>query len=271
MAAQKETITIGDLPTELLHNILDHLGCEYHETLAACSLVCRHWLDISRQHLFQEIHVLRDCDETFEDLAKFLEVHKTIADCVRTLSLEARLFHIPPAESLMPSLSLDLLFRILQALPNIKGLRMRQIKIAPSSCHLASNHHRFNIEHIEYQKCLTDIKNTFELLSWFHIDHLDFDPLFTDSKDAEVNVGNHILDVRSLCVSPWTTDPLVTFQALQQVVPRDMLKTFRYPSLTVQPTPPPVVDFLRDVGQNIVDLNLCPSTSGTVVSVLQRC
>ncbi|EJF57934.1 hypothetical protein BD309DRAFT_974936 [Dichomitus squalens] len=255
----KITITIGDLPAELFHKVLEQLGCEDRETLAACSLVCRRWFDISRQHLFSDIHVPRDCDETFEDLATFVELHETTAGYVRTLNLEARLFHIPPVISLMPSLPLDLLFRILRALPNLTILRMRQIKIAPSDPSDVSRLHRFNLEHMEYQKCLSEIGHTFELLSWFHIDHFDFDPLFSDSTETEIKAGDYALDVRSLCVSPWTTDPRLTFQVLQQVVPRYMLKSFRYPSLTILSTPIPVVDFLREVGQNIIDLNLCPS------------
>ncbi|KAI1786743.1 hypothetical protein LXA43DRAFT_757701 [Ganoderma leucocontextum] len=263
--ADDKTAGIGDLPAELFHNILDLLHCTDHGTLTSCTLVCHGWLDISRRHLFSELHVLRSCDETFQSLVDWIEQHAIHAGYIRTLSLESRLVSVPPQVSLMASLALDTLSRLLRILPNLQGLRLHQLKIksptpSPTTSPTSdSPSGRYSIGHMEYEKCLCELSRTFELLSWFHIDHLDFDPLFLDAKDATMQPGDYTLDVRSLCVSPLTEDPLVAFQALQQVVRPNMLRSFRYPSPGLCPTPLPVVDFLRDVGQRIVDLNLCPS------------
>ena len=67
-----------------------------------------------------------------------------------------------------------------------------------------------------------------------------------------------MLDVVSLCVNPYMTQPLLAFQALQQVVPSNMIKSFRYPSPAIHPEKLPVVKFLTDVGQSIIDLDLAP-------------
>ena len=75
MADLKEKLTIRDLPPEIFHNVLDQLGCHDRDALPACTLVCRDWLDISREHLFSELHVPRGLDESFEDLVGFLETH----------------------------------------------------------------------------------------------------------------------------------------------------------------------------------------------------
>ena len=48
-ATTRKPLTVRDLPRELFRNILDHLGCDSEETLAACTLVCRDWLEVVRQ------------------------------------------------------------------------------------------------------------------------------------------------------------------------------------------------------------------------------
>ncbi|KAI0720674.1 hypothetical protein C8T65DRAFT_632387 [Cerioporus squamosus] len=253
-------LTIRDLPPEIFHNILNQLGCHDREAISVCTLVCRDWLEISREHLFSELHVPRGLDESFEDLANFLEGHPILAGYVRILSLEALLFSIPPNHGLMPLIDVGLICRLARAVPHIHELRLRQLNITPSPVELDTTH-KINVEHMEYEKSFTSIATTFSLLSAFHIEHLDFDPLFEDKECAETEVfaGQKTLDVVSLCVNPFTAYPLLAFKALQQVVPPNMLKSFRFPSPLIHPVKLPVATFLADVGQNIVDLD--PPTS----------
>ncbi|RPD75528.1 hypothetical protein L226DRAFT_462164 [Lentinus tigrinus ALCF2SS1-7] len=258
MADTKEKLTIRDLPPEIFHNILDQLGCHDRDAIPACTLVCRDWLEISREHLFSELHVPRGLDESFDDLAHFLETHPTLAGYVRILSLEAMLFSIPPNHGLMPLIDVGLICRLARAVPHIHELRLRQLNIVRSPVELDTTH-KINVEHMEYEKSFSNIATTFALLSAFHIEHLDFDPLFEDEECTEVSAGNTTLDVVSLCVNPFTLHPLLAFKALQQVVRPNMLKTFRYPSPTIHPVKLPVVTFLTDVGQAIVDLDLSPT------------
>ena len=112
---------------------------------------------------------------------------------------------------------------------------------------------------MEYDKCICESSRTFELLSWFHIDHLDYDPLFADCDDATIQPGTCALDIHSMCVSPIIEDPLAAFRALQNFVRPNMLKSFRYSCAEPRESPPPVADFLRSTGQCIVDLHLCAS------------
>ena len=259
MADLKDKLTIRDLPPEIFHNILDQLGCHDRDALPACTLVCRDWLDISREHLFSELQIPRGLDESFEDLAEFLETHPILAGYVRVLSLEAMLFSIPPNHGLMPLIDVNLIYRLVRAVPHIHELRLRQLNITPSPVELDTTH-KIVVEHMEYEKSFASIATTFTLLSVFHIEHLDFDPLFEDEACTEVSVGNATLDVVSLCVNPFTPYALLAFKALQQVVPPNMLKSFRYPSPTIHPDKLPVATFLTDVGQAIVDLDLSPCT-----------
>ncbi|PIL23462.1 hypothetical protein GSI_14773 [Ganoderma sinense ZZ0214-1] len=261
--ANDKTATIDDLPTELFHNVLEHLECHDQDTLASCTLVCRDWLDISQQHLFSELHVLRSCDENFQCLIDWLEQHTAHAGYVRTLSLEARLVSVPPQFSLMPSLSLDTLSHLLHIIPNLQCLRLHQLKICPARSLPTPaptpypTPGQYSLKHMEYEKCLCELNRTFELLSWFHIDHLDYDPVFSDAEDPTVEPGDHKLDVHSLCVSPIAEDLLAAFRALQQFVRPNMLRSFRYPALGKCVSPLPVADFLRYAGQSLVDLDLC--------------
>ena len=253
------------LPTELFHHILACLDCQDQDTLAACTLVCRDWLDISREHLFSELRILRGRDESFEDLADFLEQNPTVAGCVRILTLQARLISLLPQASLMPSLESDLLLRILRAVPHIRDLRLSHLNILPpsSDSNTTSESHVY-LEHMEYEGCWSDVTTPFTLLSHFRIEHLDFGPLFEAEEEqcAQIELSSDCkLNVRSLCVDPRTAQPLVAFKVLKQAVPADMIQSFRYsaPSASMIPSGLPVADFLRSIGQNIVDLNLCPS------------
>ncbi|KAM5533987.1 hypothetical protein V8D89_012307 [Ganoderma adspersum] len=262
--ANDKTATIDDLPTELFHQVFEHLECHDHNTLASCTLVCRGWLDISQQHLFSELHVLRSCDETFRGLVDWLKEHATLAGYIRTLCLESRLVSAPPQASLMPSLPMDTLSHILNIVPNLQALRLHQLKIDPPSSLSATNptpysaSGRHSLNHMEYDKCICEPSRTFELLSWFHIDHLDYDPLFNaDCDDATIQPGNCALNIHSMCVSPIIEDPLAAFRALQNFVRPNMLKSFRYSCAEPRESPPPVADFLRSTGQSIVDLHLC--------------
>ncbi|TFK88485.1 hypothetical protein K466DRAFT_547043 [Polyporus arcularius HHB13444] len=260
MADPTGKLTIRDLPPEIFHNILNELGCHDRDAISVCALVCRDWLEISREHLFSELHVPRGLDESFDDLANFLETHPILAGYVRTLSLESLLFSIPPNCGLMPLIDVGLICRLVRAVPHIHGLRLRQLNIAPSPVELEPTH-KIMVEHLEYEKSFSNIATTFALLSAFRIEHLDFDPLFEDEEcaETEVSLGNKTLDVVSLCVNPFTMYPLLAFKALQQVVPPNMLKSFRYPSPMIHPNKLPVAKFLTDVGQNIVDIDLCPT------------
>ncbi|KAI0716502.1 hypothetical protein C8Q76DRAFT_767598 [Earliella scabrosa] len=253
------------LPTELFHHILACLDCQDQDTLAACTLVCRDWLAISREHLFSELRILRGRDESFEDLADFLEQNPTVAGCVRILTLQARLISLLPQASLMPSLESDLLLRLLRVVPHIRDLRLSHLNILPpsSDSNTTSESHVY-LEHMEYEGCWSDVTTPFTLLSHFRIEHLDFGPLFEAEEEqcAQIKLSNNCkLNVRSLCVDPRTAQPLVAFKVLKQTVPADMIQSFRYsaPSASMIPAGLPVADFLRSVGQNIVDLNLCPS------------
>ena len=192
-----------------------------------------------------------------------MEQHATHAGYIRTLSLESRLVSAPPQISLMPSLPLDTLSHLLSLLPNLQALRLHQLQIeSPTTLSTSySPAGRYHLEHMEYGKCLCEISRTFELLSWFRIDHLDYDPLFVDAEDPRLQSGDYKLDVHSLCVSPITEDPLAAFRALQQCVRPNMLKSFRYPCRALCATPIPVAEFLRGAGQCIVDLDLCASES----------
>ena len=261
MQVSRKPLTVRDLPTELFRNILDHLGCESEDTLAACTLVCRDWLDVSRQHLFNEIHVLRGADESFEDFADFLESHPVHAAYIHTLQLEARLFSIPYNVALMPTISIDLFMRIARALPGLQTVRLRQVHVKHlgPSVPVVAPEQRQPLEHMEYEKCYSEVEVAFTLLSLFRINHLDLSPFFPEDGCSDIRPGEHKIQARSLCVTPDTPQPMTVFKALHQVVPPSMIISFRWPIYTLSDPQLPVVKFLQHVGQNLVDVNLGPS------------
>ncbi|KAI0760211.1 hypothetical protein C8Q74DRAFT_209489 [Fomes fomentarius] len=241
--------TIRDLPTELYDNIFDFLGCNDQQSLSQCTLVCRDWHEVSRAHLFSELDVPRGPDESFEDLADFLEAHSTIATHVRTLALEPRLIGITPQLSLMPTMPADLLCRLVRAVPHLHSLRLRQLITLPPPREPRATGRIF-VEHLEYE-CASKLDDALALLSLFRVDHLDFDPILEDGECEEGHWGS-TLDAVSLCCAPWSQQPVNVLNALKRAVPPDMLKTFRY----FESIEHPVYAFLRELGRNIVDLNL---------------
>ncbi|KAH9941632.1 uncharacterized protein BXZ73DRAFT_74844 [Epithele typhae] len=259
----KPPLTVRDLPTDLFRHILDHLGCDVHETLSACTLVCRDWLNVSRQHLFAELHVLRGADESFQDLVDFLDAHPVHAACVRTLQLEARLFSFPFNVPLMPTIDLDVFARISRALPGLQNVRMRQVRIAAPGGKplppLPNPPPRRRLDHMEYEKCYGEIAPTFEFLAHFQYDHLDFCPIFPDTNPATIRAGPHALLARSVCLIPVTPNPHVVVAAMRQVTPPETFMSFRWPTSQLSDPQVPVAALLQDIGQNLVDVHLGPS------------
>lgn len=75
------------LPVELWDNIIDHMWDD-HDSLAACSLVCRAWLPSARIHLFHTVRLQR-LARPKEDHTEKLEALHRICPFIRTLKFSA--------------------------------------------------------------------------------------------------------------------------------------------------------------------------------------
>lgn len=102
--------------TDILRRITSHLSAR---TLKSFSISSRSCADVARPFLFRIFSFTAyDADHHIDSCLLFLQEHKKVAECIRTLSLRGKL-RLP-----LPTLSLSTVYAILDLLPNIRRLQV---------------------------------------------------------------------------------------------------------------------------------------------------